>query len=824
MLKQIEKVKYNIMRLKHHLKSSYKLAEDETKFWEAYPRLISPAELYELKTHCIIDGETYIETIIAGIPGGSNLRGYPKGLNRHIMNDLTDLNMEGCRVSICFSLVPIPVTETAGLLDDTIMTNRQNQITAAKQTTFEGVETVPLDLVFDYEDHKDNYKRFHDRKHNVFHSMLIIVLAARSIEALRSTKSMVKQKLKGKLVLAETPQWRQKETFLLAQAFPGWKEYASVELFSETASVLAPLRTPNSKMDSEGMYYGIDLKTKKRVVVDEYKLSSRSKLIIGATGAGKTFLLMLILMRAHDLLGKRVIVTSNKPDVTTDIGAVVNFYKEQGQIVSIGPQGNNLNPLQILYDEQELNNNSYEYVLAFNAHKGLVQKFFNVFLTTTPPQRSLLDHYLNEVYQQKGIYRNDPSSWKNADWPVIADDLRPLFKRDMEKDISAAALYHNTFQFDHDGELGYMNRKTDVDLSKSFIYLDMSAVPEVVKDALNVLATGILSIRFRTDAKMKTVIAMDEAGGIIRNPEIAAFLLKLISQARSFGIEGIFCTQQTTDLVQAGVSEQMKTNVPINIILGENMTPASIDIVKNYFQLSKDEVQQLLKATVGKGILKVQNLSWAVNFQASPQELDVIKGNYAKPSLRPSGHDGITVKKAVASIAEQHKVLFDSWIQESHNGDLAEVMKDRGFVKKTVQNAFENGLTGMWIEKEIISSDGKIYNQSLDHYSTVAQIHAFLAENGIQAESSNINGPDVVAHIRGKTLAIEFERPGTHTAAQIFEKHHAAQQSYDRCVIVATYQNQKIIKNAIGSNDMILRGGKLKAFLDEYIQAKIERI
>lgn len=86
-----EMLKYNIQKLRHHFKMSYQLADDETKFWQAYPRMIGPAEIYELKSHLIVDNDTFIETIIVGIPD-ANLRGYPKGLNRHIMDELTDLN------------------------------------------------------------------------------------------------------------------------------------------------------------------------------------------------------------------------------------------------------------------------------------------------------------------------------------------------------------------------------------------------------------------------------------------------------------------------------------------------------------------------------------------------------------------------------------------------------------------------------------------------------------------------------------------------------------------------------------------------------------
>ena len=506
--------------------------------------------------------------------------------------------------------------------------------------------------------------------------------------------------------------------------------------------------------------------------------------------------------------------------MTTDIAAVARYYGEDGAVINIGPQGQNINPLQILYDESDMKNekgeaDSYQYVLAYDGQKGLMQKFFDVFLKgTSPPQRSRLDKYINEVYQSKGIYRNDPASWKNADWPVIAD-LRALFKRDMDEDVSCEALYHNTFQFEYEGELGYMNRKTDINLKADFIYLDMSNIPTICRDAMNVLATGILSMRFRTDTKKQTIISMDEAGNIIRNPEIAEFLLRLITQGRSFAIEGWFCTQQPTDWIAASVSDQMKTNIPINIILGENMQKDSIDIVQKYFKLTNEESRFLLTATVGKGILRVQNLSWAVDFKPTEHEMEVIKGTKNKTSQKAPTHSAFTVKKNVMGIAAENHIIFDSWIVG--DGDPADYMKDHGFIRKSVQDAFGNGQVGVWIEKSIIV-EGKIINQKIDHYATCCQIVGDLRIRGFDCQIQHVDGPDVIAKLPDeKTLSIEFERPGTHTATQIFEKHQANLQKYDMCLVVTTSQNYAEVQDAVGHENVITRGTNLRAYLDKKI-------
>jgi len=52
----------------------------------------------------------------------------------------------------------------------------------------------------------------------------------------------------------------------------------------------------------------------------------------------------------------------------------------------------------------------------------------------------------------------------------------------------AEAIKNKMYQITGKGILSYMNRPTtDLDLSKDFIVVDMSNVPELIKDAMNVL-------------------------------------------------------------------------------------------------------------------------------------------------------------------------------------------------------------------------------------------------------------------------------------------------------------------------------------------------
>jgi hypothetical protein len=153
---------------------------------------------------------------------------------------------------------------------------------------------------------------------------------------------------------------------------------------------------------------------------------------------------------------------------------------------------------------------------------------------------------------------------------------------------TAEALFNKTYPLGSKGELSYMNHPTDIDLSADFIVIDMAKVPLVVQDAMNVLVTGIMGLQFRTDTTKDTIIAVD--------------------------------------LVKAGVSDEFKTNMAINIVLGENMKRDTVALVSDYFRLDADAVDKLMSCSVGEGLLMIRDQMMHVRFKPSEHELNVIKG------------------------------------------------------------------------------------------------------------------------------------------------------------------------------------------------------
>jgi type IV secretory pathway VirB4 component len=263
------------------------------------------------------------------------------------------------------------------------------------------------------------------------------------------------------------------------------------------------------------------------------------------------------------MLGKRIIYTTPKADVGTNYRNVAEYYGKSASIIDIGPRGRNINPLQILYDETILQD-ELDYMHAFDEHCELVNQFFKVlFEGTSINMSSTLNESLIQVYRSKGIKREDPKTWKNADWPTLLD-LRAVWEKSLKedpRDVTSKALLDKTYMVNT--SWSYMNRPTDINTGADFIIVDISGVPQSLQEAMNVFVTGIMSMRFRTDTRKETIIAVDEGAVYLRNPQLALFLLRTLTQGRSFNISLWLATQQPSDLQKADLDTEFKTNMGV---------------------------------------------------------------------------------------------------------------------------------------------------------------------------------------------------------------------------------------------------------------------
>jgi hypothetical protein len=676
---------------------------------------------------------------------------------------------------------------------------------------------MDLALMCKGEDVVANYRHIYFNSQRSFHSSFIITIMGEENEVFTAENYIISI-LKSELIEVHIPTGCMLEMFLASLPFPVSDSKAWVEVRSDTAAVLCTSTNLNNRTDEKGLYFGKDLKTNNEVLIDLDALPAKHLMFLGSTGAGKTFSFLILLMRMHDMLNSRIVYTTPKADTGTDYRAVADYYEEDACIVDIGPNGSNINPLQILFDSQSMGTSPYAYARAYDRHKDLFIKFCSVWFGSefSNSMEPYLDETLNMVYEQAGIQRDRPETW-NRLFPVMRD-LREIWKKDMDnKDLgtkqnTAELLFNKTYHISEKGSLNYINKPTtDLNLSKDFIIIDLSDVPELIQDAMNVLVAGMIGSRFSTDSEKETIIAVDEAAVYLRNPELSLSMLKTLTQGRSHRVFLWLATHQPSDFAKNKVKEEYKTNMFINIVLGANLEN-SIGDVKDYFSLTEEETDVLTSADVGEGLLIVKNQRIPLRFEPTALEMAVIKGEYRKKKV-PNDNDSL-VFPDLQWLADEYEIIFSDWT----TGDLSQLI-NAGYVKHRVQRIAESGSTIAYLPAGMVDENGflnksRFSKQTLDHYSSVIQLAGLLCQYGYENIRIGYGeGVDIEAKINGKTVAFEYEIAKSSSVDQLVKKKEVALEKYDVVRFVCSSVDSNLIEKGVGSRYTLIRGPEVQEFI-----------
>jgi hypothetical protein len=258
------------------------------------------------------------------LPNRSGGKGYPREMTSKAIERIQELSFEGCKIMLSHGLIQIAGDKAKDNLQQAIYT--VNKEKKHKELTNSG--SHDLELVCKGEDIVSNYRQIYFNSQRSFHSSFIIVITGMETNVFKA-ESYIISILKSELIEIQIPTGRMLEMFLAALPFPVYDSKAWVEVRSDTAAILCTSTNLNSRTDDKGLYFGKDLKTNAEILIDLETLPARHFTFLGATGSGKTYSFMLLLMRMHDMLNYRIIYVTPKADRGTDYKAVARFYKDK---------------------------------------------------------------------------------------------------------------------------------------------------------------------------------------------------------------------------------------------------------------------------------------------------------------------------------------------------------------------------------------------------------------------------------------------------------------------------------------------------------------
>ncbi|MFA7169909.1 MAG: hypothetical protein WC178_03575, partial [Candidatus Paceibacterota bacterium] len=409
-------------------------------------------------------------------------------------------------------------------------------------------------------------------------------------------------------------------------------------------------------------------------------------------------------------------------------------------------------------------------------------------------------------------------------------------------------LINKTYKFSRGGAYDYINSPTDADFTLRFAVIDIVNVPKGLRDAMNVMVTGILASQVSAATTKGLTIVIDEGGAFLREPELADMILTGLTQWRSQNTQLIFATQQFGDLEAAKMSEAFMANTFFKMVFGANMDESSIPYVQRFLHLRPQHVEDLKRLKKGQCLLKVRNKYASVAVTSSDAENDIIKG--IKPHIDDSEVVNTVqqkqwkLKPQYKALNEEHHIILENWLEGEFNE--AAILKS-GYKSYQPIRINASGTTKSWIDTTIIVN-GRISppakgmrtvdattkergQQTPDHYNTVIQIASYLLDHGFYDIIINHwNDVDVVATYKGETYAFEFEKDGTHSVEYVFTKFSNARLKYDHVYIVCTAANKSRVIKAVepegqvpygeSPKNMCTRGSQFEDLINDILAGK----
>jgi len=806
------------------VKKEYRTLEKTN--YRSVARDIAPSVMKNRPTYLKCDN-TMIKYLVVGITRHGE-RGLPKNLNARVLNDLMATAIgEEYTIGLTTAIVPVPNIEATKAI------NHAEDMTVSNQKVERDANSsdhVSFNTQSDLGEISEIAKKVYNQDEKMMGLAFIVSILAESESAINAATGHIKQVLGSKLVRSELPIGNMEETMHTALPFPIMPNWIQGDPLTKSAAILTAAQNTKPYTDDRGLRFGMMKGFKEsNFVIDLDSLPASHMLFVGQTGSGKTTAVLAMLLRMFTELHYTCIFITAKSDEGTNHRNIPKVLGEDGTIIDIGPGKHSINPLQIVYDPNHIENTDYGWTSVVHQHIGLVTRFFAVFLEDgmSAPKRSYINETLLELYESRGIYVDRPDTLKEAlrtaNYPKM-NDLIEIWKRDAEigmrgdKQKTVLSMIANTFQLSLKGALSYINHDSDIEM-KRFTVIDLSSVDEDMREAMNVFTTGLMWQKFKATRKSgrKTIIAIDEAREFLKNPTTRIDLVQQLTQARSNNVCICMMTQQLSDISKNDVADEVQNNIFVNVAFGPGKDASKIPLVKEYYGFSDKEAKEWAMCGVGEAMVMSRGEKVPVVFKLTDYELDVIKGRYS-PNEEPANQGqaiGSHIDEKVRAFTNSGGFCLYPW-----SDDNGEYLQANNWERHTFNSAMGAGLIRALVRPGIVRN-GMVGAQSEDHWATVMQIGGYLLMSGINdTEVHHTEDVDVSAKIGDEWVAFEFEKPRSHTKDQIVEKQRRAEAKHSVCYFVGITENLAFLKDAATKQNVIPRGVTLRNLIDNLIEER----
>ncbi|WP_307818420.1 ATP-binding protein [Streptomyces sp. MBT62] len=385
------------------------------------------------------------------------------------------------------------------------------------------------------------------------------------------------------------------DTAALSAAFP----FTSPDL---------PPPDPTSAAAPSGVLYGYNIGSQGLVHWDRFAQDNHNSVVLGRSGAGKSYLVKLELLRSL-YRGIESYVIDPEDEYARLASAV------GGTHIHLGAQDVRLNPFDLpIHTRPDGRRTAPKDALIRRAL--FLHTVLSVLLgsTLTPTERAVLDHAIAATYQKVGI-TSDARTWTRPA-PLLADLADTLRSA---KDKTATDLAARLRPFTRGAFSGLFAGPTTTRPEGHLVVFSLRDLSDELKPVGTLLTLDTVWRQVSDPAhRHPQLLLVDEAWWLMKEPAGAEFLFRMAKAFRKRWAGLTVATQDSADVLGSDLGKAVVANSATQILLRQ--APQAIDEITRAFDLSEGERQFLLTADRGQGLLSAGTQRVAFQSVASPTE------------------------------------------------------------------------------------------------------------------------------------------------------------------------------------------------------------
>lgn len=358
---------------------------------------------------------------------------------------------------------------------------------------------------------------------------------------------------------------------------------------------------------NRGVMYGINQQNGSLIIFDRFSLENANEVVLGKSGAGKSYTIKLEIMRQF-MLGAEVIVID--PDgeyetLTPALGGEVVDFSSSSEV--------KINPFDLsdVYEEGE-----NELGLKILSLHGLLKIITG---DLDAEHDAILDRALIETYRSKGI-TTDPATQKKQ--PPLMEDLYKILLG-MESQ-PARELAYSLEKFIKGSASGIFNQQSNFQINNPLTIFSIRNLEEALRPVAMHIILDFVWTKVKKSLK-KRILILDEGWYMMKYQDSASFVYSIAKRARKYFLGLTTATQDVEDFLKNEYGKAVLTNSSIQVLLKQGT--AEVDMITDTFYLSEGEKALLLSADVGEGLFFAGQNHVAMKVFAAPFEHELITSN-----------------------------------------------------------------------------------------------------------------------------------------------------------------------------------------------------